>query len=274
MVGCDLLTTESPSGMAVGSRRCSSFDLPFIAGLAEHLAGPFGGIEVFEVTRSTPSADRPDPAEAECLILCAPLLGQGCAPCFELSEFARQTVVDTIEGLKQAGGFPVWIELMALGEVVPEGFHVGRHGVASLGRPWGRVKDRNGNSGWRYQDVAIADAHNTAGEVGGEGLTGYESDAQEQKQGSNWLGTVHGISGTARTSMILLEAGRKGESGDEAIRGIGQPPDAFPRPLSNIWRWKSFPHAQCIYGWPQLQRIEHYRACRCIQADGHCTKRA
>ncbi len=35
------------------------------------------------------------------------------------------------------------------------------------------VQDRDG--------VAVADADHAAGEVGGEGLTGYESDAKEQR---------------------------------------------------------------------------------------------
>ncbi len=62
--------------------------------------------------------------------------------------------------------------------------------------------------------VAVADAPHTAGEVGGEGVTGKQRKAKEQRQGSNRLGTAHGISGTVRTASILRESGRKGESGE------------------------------------------------------------
>ncbi len=49
---------------------------------------------------------------------------------------------------------------------------------------------------------------------GGEGLAGKQGEADEQRQGSNRLGTAHGISGTARTDPILLRSGRKGDSAD------------------------------------------------------------
>ena len=41
--------------------------------------------------------------------------------------------------------------------------------------------------------VAVADAYHAAGEVGGEGLTCKQRKAEEQRQGSNRLGTAHGI---------------------------------------------------------------------------------
>ncbi len=63
--------------------------------------------------------------------------------------------------------------------------------------------------------VTIADAHHAAGEVGGEGLTSYESDAKEQKQGGNRVGTAHGMSGTVWSAVILRESGRKGDSAGE-----------------------------------------------------------
>ena len=69
--------------------------------------------------------------------------------------------------------------------------------------------------------IAIAEIHNLAGEVGGEGLTCKQRKAKEQRQGSNRLGTAHGISGTARTAPILLRSGRKGDSGDGGIDEAG-----------------------------------------------------
>ncbi len=70
--------------------------------------------------------------------------------------------------------------------------------------------------------VAIGHAHHAAGEVGGEALAGKQGEADEQRQGGNRLGTAHGISRTARTAPILLEAGRKGDSGTwaSAQRGV------------------------------------------------------
>ncbi len=41
--------------------------------------------------------------------------------------------------------------------------------------------------------VAVGHAHHAAGEIGGEGLTGKQRKAKEQRQGSNRLGTAHGI---------------------------------------------------------------------------------
>ena len=61
-----------------------------------------------------------------------------------------------------------------------------------------------------------------------------------------------------KAALILLELGRKGEPGDGAIRGIGQPPDEFARPLSNIWGCESFSHVQGMYGWPQFQRTDRF----------------
>ncbi len=66
------------------------------------------------------------------------------------------------------------------------------------------VQDRDG--------IAVADAHHAAGEVGGEGLTGYESEAKEQGEGGNRLGTAPGMSGPARTGLILPKSRREGES--------------------------------------------------------------
>ena len=44
--------------------------------------------------------------------------------------------------------------------------------------------------------------------VGGEGLTGYESDANTQRQAEIRSGTAHGRSGTARMALILRHEGR------------------------------------------------------------------
>ncbi len=65
--------------------------------------------------------------------------------------------------------------------------------------------------------VADWHAHHAAGEVGGEGLTGYESDAKEQREGSNLVGMAHGICGTGRIAPILLDSGGKGESRDGRV---------------------------------------------------------
>ncbi len=43
-----------------------------------------------------------------------------------------------------------------------------------LGSPWGRVKGEIGNSEWRYQDVAIRNGHDAAGEILGKGETKQE----------------------------------------------------------------------------------------------------
>ena len=64
--------------------------------------------------------------------------------------------------------------------------------------------------------VAVRDAYDAASEVGGEGLTCKQRKAKEQRQGSNRLGTAHGISGTARTAPILCESCRKGVSDGHA----------------------------------------------------------
>ena len=61
--------------------------------------------------------------------------------------------------------------------------------------------------------ITIGRAHHAASEVGGEGLTGYEGEAEEQRQDGNWLGAAHGVSGTARMALILLDSGRNGECG-------------------------------------------------------------
>ncbi len=47
--------------------------------------------------------------------------------------------------------------------------------------------------------------------VGGEGVTGYEREAKEQREGGNELRTAHAASKQGRTALILRESGRKGD---------------------------------------------------------------
>ncbi len=66
----------------------------------------------------------------------------------------------------------------------------------------------------------VGHTHDTAGEVGGEGLTGKQRKAKEQRQGSKRLRPVHGISGAGTTAPILIKLGREGESGERAVHTL------------------------------------------------------